>query len=69
MVHLNLYLINNVEDIVVFLGLKVNLTVTDNSYIFSCSRNAHVTFAEKLQLSSFAHPFFFINAPPPSLLA
>ena len=36
------YIINNVEDIVVFLGL--NVFKSDNSYMFSCRRNAQVTF-------------------------
>ena len=42
----NLYLINDMEDIVVFLGLK--LFNSDNINMFSCSRNAQVTFIEKL---------------------
>ena len=36
----NHYVINILEDIVVFLGLK--LFDYDNSYVFSCSRNKHV---------------------------
>ena len=36
------------EDIVIILGLKV--LSSDNSYMFSCSRNTHVSFVEKLQL-------------------
>ena len=40
---------NNVEDIVVFLGLKV--FVSENSYMFACSRNAPVTYAEKPNLT------------------
>ena len=39
---------NNVEYIIVFLGLKVNKT--DNSHMFSSSRNAPVTFVENSQL-------------------
>ena len=42
------FLLNDVEDIVVFLGLKV--LYSDNSYMFSCSRNAQVTFVENPQL-------------------
>ena len=41
------YLINIDEDTVVFLGLKV--FVFDNSYMFSCSRNAQVTFVKNVQ--------------------
>ena len=37
---------NNVEDIVVFTGLKV-LFRSDNSSMFSNSRNAQFTFVEK----------------------
>ena len=44
----NLYLINDMEDIVVFLGLK--LFNSDNINMFSCSRNAQVTFIEKLSV-------------------
>ena len=40
----HLYQINNVEDIVVFLGLKVI-----NSFMFSCSNNAQITSVEKPQ--------------------
>ena len=36
------------EDIVVFPGLKV--PISDNSFMFSYSRNAHVTFVENPQL-------------------
>ena len=36
--HWNLYLINNVKNIVVLLGLKV--FISDNSSMISCSRNA-----------------------------
>ena len=36
---------NNVEDIVVFIGLKV--FNSDNSVNFSCSLNAQRTFVEK----------------------
>jgi len=42
-------MINNVKDIVVFQDLKV-FNDFDNSYMFSCSRNAQVTFVEKPQL-------------------
>ena len=41
----NLYLINNVDDIVIFPGLK--MFNSDNFYMFSCSRNAQVTLMEK----------------------
>ena len=34
----NLYLINNVAEIVIFLGLKIK--IKNNSFMFSCSRNA-----------------------------
>ena len=44
----NRYLINNAEDIVVFLGLKV--FHSKNSSMFSCSKKAQVTFVEKSQL-------------------
>ena len=51
---LNHYLINNVQDIVVFfLGLKLQVFNSDISYTFSCSRNAQVTFVEKLQMKIF----------------
>ena len=40
----NLYLVTSLEDIVIFLGLKV--LNSDNSYMFSSSRNAQVTFLE-----------------------
>ena len=40
----NIYLIKNVQDIVVMLGLKV--FNYDNSYMFSCRRNAQITFVE-----------------------
>ena len=43
----NLYLINSLEDVVAFLGIKVSNS--ENSYMFSCSRNADVTFVEKPQ--------------------
>ena len=44
----NLYLINNVEDIVAFIDFYVfNF---DYSYMFSCSRNVQVPFVEKPQL-------------------
>ena len=45
---LNLYLINNVEQIVVFLVLKV--FDSDISYMFSCSRSAQVTFVKIQQV-------------------
>ena len=45
MVPLNIYMINNVEDIVVFLGFKV--FSFDNLCMCSCSRNAQFTFVEK----------------------
>ena len=44
----HLYLINNEEDIVVFLGLKV--FSFGNFHIVSCNRNAQVNFAEQPQL-------------------
>ena len=45
---LSFYLINDVEDIVIFfLGLKV--FSSDNSHIFSCSENAQFTLAEHPQ--------------------
>ena len=44
----NLYLINNMEDIIVFLSLK--LFNSDDINMFSCSRNAQVTFIEKLSV-------------------
>ena len=43
-----LYLINNVQDIVVFLGLKV--LNSGIYYLFSCSRNMQVMLVEKPQL-------------------
>jgi len=43
------------EDIVVFLGLKVF-----NSYMFSCSRNAQVTHVEKLQLIIISFPLGYL---------
>ena len=45
---LNISLIDTVEDIVVFLGLKV--FNSDETYTFSCNRNAQVTFVGKPQL-------------------
>ena len=42
-----LYLTSNVKDIVIFLGL--NAVTSDNSYLFSNSKNAQVTFVEKRQ--------------------
>ena len=44
---LNLYLINSVEEIVVFLGSKV--FNSDNSGMSSCSSNAQVTFVQQTQ--------------------
>ena len=41
----NLYLIHNVENIVVFLDLKV--FISDNSYMFSCGRNARNFFCRE----------------------
>ena len=38
------HLIKNVEDIVVFINLKV--FNSDNSQMFSCNRNAQISFAE-----------------------
>ena len=38
----HLYLINNVEDVVVFLDFDSDIPI-----MFSCSRNAKVTFVEK----------------------
>ena len=46
---LNLYLIKNVENTVVFLGFTVK---SGNSSLFSCSRNAQVTFVVKPQLKN-----------------
>ena len=43
-----LYLIDNMEDIVVCLGLK--LFNSDNTKTFFCNRNAQVTFVEEPQL-------------------
>ena len=43
--HGNLYLINNMENMVVFLDLELFAF-----FIFSCSRNAQVIFVEKQQL-------------------
>ena len=40
-----LYLISNIKDIVIFLGL--NVVTSDNSYLFSNSKNEQVTFVEK----------------------
>ena len=45
---MNLYLINNVEDIVAF--LDINVFNFDYSYMFSWSRNVQVPFVEKPQL-------------------
>ena len=44
----NLYFINNVEDIVIFLGLKV--FNSDNSFMFTCSFK--ITVVEKQQLKT-----------------
>ena len=44
----NHYLINNAGDIVVFLVL--NVFHFNRLYLFSCCRNAQVTFVEKPQL-------------------
>ena len=44
----NNYLINNVEDIVVSLDLEV--LISDYSNMFSCCRNAQVTYVEKTQI-------------------
>ena len=43
----NLYLVNNVDDIVVYSFKSV---YSDTSYMFFCRRNAQVTFVEKPQL-------------------
>ena len=40
---------HNVEDIIVFLGLK-HVFNSDHYYMFSCGRNAQVTSVEKPQL-------------------
>ena len=45
---LKLRLINNLEDIVMFLGLKV--FNCNNSFMFPCSRNAKVKFVENPKL-------------------
>ena len=47
--------INNMENIVVFLDLKV--LNSDNFYLFSCNRNTQFTFIEKpkLKIISFAN--------------
>jgi len=43
----NLFRLNEVKDIFVFLGLKVFIYVNFyNFYMFSCSKNAQVTFVE-----------------------
>ena len=39
---LNLYLINDVEDIGLFIGL--NVLNSNNSFMFSCSKNVQITF-------------------------
>ena len=44
----SLYLINNLEEMIVFLGLKV--FNSDNSFIFRCSGITQITFAETLHL-------------------
>ena len=44
----NLYMIKNVEDIVVSRSLKV--FNSNNANMFSCSRNAQVTFVENPKL-------------------
>ena len=46
----NYYMISNVEDIVVFLGLK--LSNSDNSDTSSCSRNVKVPFLKKPHLNN-----------------
>ena len=46
--NLNLYLNNNMEEVVVFKGLQV--LNSDSTNMFFCSRNAHVTFVVKSQL-------------------
>ena len=45
----NHYLINSREDTIIFLGWK--LIIFHNSFLFSFSRNAHVTFVGKPQLN------------------
>ena len=55
----NLYLINNLEDIDIFLGLK--MFNSDNFYMFSCSRNAQVTLVEKPQLKIISFKLININ--------
>jgi len=46
---------NNVKEIVGFLGLK--LLNSDNYYMFSCSRNAQVTFEDvkKCSFQNYKH--------------
>ena len=58
----NLYLINNGEDIVVFLGFKV--FNSDNSYRFSCTSNTQVTFVEKPQLKIISFRDIIHNQSP-----
>ena len=50
----NLYLINNVEDIVIFLGLKV--FNSDNSFMFTCS--FRITVVEKPQLKTISLMYY-----------
>jgi len=47
-------MINNEEDIVVYLGIKV--FISDTSYLYFCNRNAQVTVEEKppLKKTSFS---------------
>ena len=55
-----LCLIKNVEDIVVFLGLKV--FNSDNFYTFSCNRNARVTFVKNPQWKIFMKNILISNS-------
>ena len=45
----DLYLINEVKEIGFFWGLKVLMFIPHNSYMFYCSRIAHLTFVVKPQ--------------------
>ena len=49
----NLHIINNAKDNVIYLGFKV--LNFDHFYMFFFSRNAQVTFVEKLQLEFKIH--------------
>ena len=53
------YLINIVENVVVFLGSNSNC-----SFMLSCSRNAQGTFVEKLQLKIISFKIINIDISP-----